>query len=221
LENQGTESEVTEKKLHVLVVDDNRDAADSLCTLLRLWGHDCRAAYNEEAGLEAACDYRPDCLMLDIDMPGLKGYTLARRVRTQPGLDRVKLVGLTVYSDEVHVHCAQEAGFDFHFSKPIEHLGIKRLKRLMDTLDELVRIAGKAEEMTRQNVALASETRELVKEVKEEMTEVQEDIREIKEDVKELKKEVREVKEERAKEHPRDGDGPKPDSQAEGTSSLD
>ena len=169
---------MTEKKLHVLVVDDNRDAADSLCTLLRLWGHDCRAAYNEEAGLQAACDYRPDCLMLDIDMPGLKGYTLARRVRTEPGLDRVKLVALTDYSDEVHVHCAHETGFDFHFSKPIEHLGIKRLKRLMDTLDELVRIAGKVEEMTRQNVALAARRGNWFKEVKEEMRGVKEDVRE-------------------------------------------
>jgi response regulator RpfG family c-di-GMP phosphodiesterase len=110
-------------------------------------------------------------------MPGLNGYTLARRVRTQPGLARAKLVALTAYSDETHVRRSQEAGFHFHLVKPTEPLEIKKL---MNMLNEVVRLAGRAEEMTRQNVALASETKELLKEVKE-------DIEEVKEEVKELK----------------------------------
>ena len=57
LENQGTGLQLTGRALHVLVVDDNRDAADSLCMLLRLWGYDCRVAYDGAAGLQAACDY--------------------------------------------------------------------------------------------------------------------------------------------------------------------
>ena len=166
LENQGTGLQLTGRALHVLVVDDNRDAADSLCMLLRLWGYDCLVAYDGAAGLQAACDYRPDCLLIDIAMPGLDGYTLARRVRAQPGLDDAKLVALTAFSDETHVRRSQEAGFHFHLVKPTEPLEIKRI---MNMLNELIRLASGAEEMTRQNVALASETKELLKEVKEDM----------------------------------------------------
>jgi two-component system, OmpR family, response regulator len=212
LDHQGAGLQLTGRALHILVVDDNRDAADSLCRLLRLWGYDCRVAYDGAAGLRAACDYQPDCLVLDIGMPGMDGYTLARRVRAQPGLDRAKLIALTAYSDEAHVRFSQEAGFDFHFVKPTKPVEIKRL---MNMLNELVRLAGKAEEMNRQNVAVASETKELLKEVKEDMKEVKEDIREIKEDVKELKEEVREVKEARESEQPGYGKSPKPGSQTE------
>ncbi len=118
-------------------MDDNRDVADGLCMLLRRWGYECRVAYDGEAGLHAACDYQPDCLLLDIAMPGLDGYMLAREVRAQPALNRAKLVALTAYSDETHVYLSQEAGFDYHFVKPPD---IPAIKRLIDTLDEIVRL---------------------------------------------------------------------------------
>ena len=174
--------------------------------LLRQWGYECRVAYDGAAGLRAACDYQPDCLLLDIAMPGLDGYSLARTVRGQPGLARAKLIALTAFSDEAYVRRSQEAGFDLHLVKPTEPLEIKRL---MDMLSKVVQLAGKTEEMTRQNVALASATKELIKEVKDDMKEVKQDIREIKADVKELKEEVREVKESAAEEHPGDGEPPK------------
>ena len=177
MDDQAEGFQPTRKALHVLVVDDNRDAADSLCMLLRLWGYECLVAYDGAAGLQAACDYLPDCLLLDIAMPGLDGYTLARTVRAQPSLVRAKLVALTAYSDETHVRRSQEAGFHFHLVKPTEPLEIERL---MNMLNELIRLASGAEELARQNVALASETKELLKEVKE-------DIEEVKEEVKELK----------------------------------
>jgi CheY-like chemotaxis protein len=135
LENEGTGYQLTGSDLHVLVVDDNRDAADSLCMLLRQWGYDCRAAYDGAAGLQAACDYRPDCMLLDIAMPGLDGYTLARKVRAQPSLVRAKLVALTAYTDETHVRRSQEAGFDLHLVKPTDPLD---MKRLMDKLSKVV-----------------------------------------------------------------------------------
>ena len=100
LEEQGKGSQPTEKRVHVLVVDDNRDAADSLCMILRLWGYDCKAAYDGAGGLQAACEHRPDYLFIDLAMPEMDGYTLARRVRTQPGLDRAKLVALTAFAEE-------------------------------------------------------------------------------------------------------------------------
>jgi CheY-like chemotaxis protein len=208
LDAQGTGLQLTRKRLHVLVVDDNRDAADSLRMLLRLWGYDCRVAYDGAAGLRAACDYQPDCVLLDIAMPGLDGYTLARMVRTQPGLDRVKLIALAAFSDEAYVRRSREAGFDLHLVKPTEPLEIKRH---MDTLNELIQLAGKTEEMARQNVALTSETKELIKEVKDDMNEVKQEIREIKADVKELKEEVQELREARTDEHPSDRTPPGPD----------
>jgi two-component system, OmpR family, response regulator len=212
LDNQGEGLQPAGIGLHVLVVDDNRDAADSLCMLLRLWGYDCRVVYDGAAGLQAACDYRPDCLLMDIAMPGLDGYALARKVRAQPGLDHVKLVAMTAYSDETHVRRSQEAGFDLFLIKPTQPLEIKRL---MDMLNTVVRLAGKTQEMARQNVALANETKELIKEVKDDMKEVKEDIKEIKENVKELKEEVREVKEATAEEHPGDRKSPEPEPQGE------
>jgi CheY-like chemotaxis protein len=111
----------------VLVVDDNRDAADSLCMLLKIWGYTCLAAYDGETGLQAASKHQPDCLLLDIAMPGLDGYTVARRVRAQPCLDNARLVALTAFSDETHVRRSQEAGFDFRLVKPTDPLEIKSL----------------------------------------------------------------------------------------------
>jgi CheY-like chemotaxis protein len=127
VENQGIGLEPTKSRFQVLVVDDNRDAADSLCVLLRLWGFSCRATYDGNAGLKAASEHRPDCLLLDIAMPGMDGYTVARRVRAQPCLDNARLIALTAFSDETHVRRSQEAGFDFRLVKPTDPLEIKSL----------------------------------------------------------------------------------------------
>jgi DNA-binding response OmpR family regulator len=180
--------------------------------LLSLWGYDCRVAYDGVAGLRAARDYQPECLLLDLAMPGLDGFRLARAVRAQPGLERAKLVALTAFSDEAYVRCSREAGFDLHLVKPTDPLEIKRQ---MDMLSKVVELAGKTEEMARQNVAVATETKELIREVKDDMKEVKEDIKEIKEDVKELKEEVQELKEARTDAQPGDGTHPGPEPQDE------
>jgi two-component system, OmpR family, response regulator len=181
----GPAGEQPGRALKVLVVDDNRDAADSLCLLLRTWGYQPRAAYDGAAGLEAAYADLPDCLLLDIGLPHLDGYTLARRVRQHPQLARAKLVALSAYSDETHARRAREAGFDHQFVKPAN---LSELKRILDMLNEVIRLATQTEELARQNVSLATETKELLKEVKE-------DIKEVKAEVKELKEELRDVKE--------------------------
>src|SRR5215211_313987 len=90
----------TRAALHVLVVDDNKDAADSLALLLQLWGYVVRVAYDGSSGLRAALAYQPDCLFLDVGLPDLDGCTLARQLRAQSGLGRAKFVALTAYSDE-------------------------------------------------------------------------------------------------------------------------
>jgi CheY-like chemotaxis protein len=176
--------------LRVLVVDDNRDAADSLGTLLSLWGYDYRLAYDGAAGWEAACAYRPNCLLLDIGMPGLDGYTLARRVRQEPSLEGAKLVALTAYSDEVHALRAREAGFEHRIVKGADPLEIERL---LNMINEVFQLASRTEQLAQKNVALAAETKDLLQEVKQ-------DIQEVKEEVKELKEELREVKESKPEE---------------------
>jgi CheY-like chemotaxis protein len=143
----------------VLVVDDNQDAADSLCMLLRMWGYDCLVAYDGVAGLALACDYRPDCLLLDIAMPGMDGYTLATRVREQPSLRHVKLVALTAYSDKTHLQRSREAGFDFFITKAADP---SQFERLLEMLSRAVRFTDKSEEMDRQEVEeIEDEEREI------------------------------------------------------------
>jgi CheY-like chemotaxis protein len=174
----------TERALHVLVVDDNRDAADSLCILLKMWGFECRAAYDGVAGLEEARNYRPDCLVLDIAMPRMDGYTLAQQIRRQPGLEGTKLVALTAYSDERHARWVKESGFDYHLVKPAD---LQELERILHMLHEVVKLASRTEELARQNVELASETRDLLKEVKEDIQEIKDEVKELKEDLQSRK----------------------------------
>src|SRR6266508_4504107 len=95
-----TESAKEESTIRVLVVDDNRDAADSLCVLVKLWGYDVHAVYDGEAVMDAAARFHPDCFFLDIGLPGVNGYTLARQIRQQPDLREAKLIALTAYSGD-------------------------------------------------------------------------------------------------------------------------
>jgi two-component system, OmpR family, response regulator len=185
LDNTG-QRESAERTLRVLVVDDHQDSANSLCQLIGLWGYECEVAYDGGAGLKAACAFHPDCLLLDIAMPVLDGYTLAERVRQEPSLANTKLIALSAFSDSAHVSRAKQAGFDFLLVKPADPA---ELERLLTMLNEVVRLATKTKQLARQNVSLANETKELLKEVKE-------DIKEVKEEVKELKEELREMKEE-------------------------
>jgi len=173
------------RALRVLVVDDNQDAADSMGALLRAWGYDYRVAYDGVTGLETAVAYLPGCLLLDVAMPGMDGYTLARRVREQPGPKGATLVALTAFSDESHLRLAKDAGFDYRLTKPADPGDIERLLHM---LDEVMRLASRTQDLAKQNVALAGEAKELLQEVKQ-------DIREVKQEVKELKHELREVKE--------------------------
>ena len=104
----------------VLVVDDNVDAAESLSTMFRLEGHDVRVAYSGTEGLVLACGFRPDIAFLDIGMPGMSGYELARRLRAEPGLAGLRLVAVSGWGGEADKAKAQAAGFVLHLTKPVE-----------------------------------------------------------------------------------------------------
>jgi len=114
----------------------------------------------------------------------MDGYTLASRVRRQPGLERAKLVALTAFSDDAHVQRAKEVGFDHHFVKPADPA---ELGRLLDMMNEVMRLASKTEELARQNVALANETRELLQGVKQDIRDVKQELREVKEQLREAR----------------------------------
>jgi len=118
------EANPTGPSLRMLVVDDNVDSADSLAMLMRASGHDVRTAHDGPSALEAALEYRPNVVLLDIGLPGLDGYEVAKRMRQQPGFQNVVLVAMTGYGKESDRQRAQEAGFDHHLVKParFEHL---------------------------------------------------------------------------------------------------
>ncbi|MDB5778444.1 MAG: domain S-box protein [Polaromonas sp.] len=111
----------------VLVVDDNRDGAQGLAMLLEMTGHGTRLAYDGPAAVQAAIDYRPDVVLLDIGLPGLDGYKVAQRIRQQEGLEKVVLVALTGYGQDSDRQRSQEAGFDHHLVKPADFTEIEKI----------------------------------------------------------------------------------------------
>jgi len=105
---------------HVLVVDDNRDAADSMAVFLELAGFDTQVELDGARALDLAAASAPDVVLLDIGLPGLDGYEVARRLRTLPDGDRCLLIALTGYGQQDDRRRAHEAGFDVHLVKPAD-----------------------------------------------------------------------------------------------------
>ncbi len=103
----------------VLIVDDNADAAETLCLLMKSLGtEEVRTASNGPDALEAAAKLRPDLVLLDLGMPGMDGYELARRMRAEPWGKDALLVALTGWGQDQYRRRSQEAGFDRHMSSP-------------------------------------------------------------------------------------------------------
>jgi CheY-like chemotaxis protein len=111
----------------ILVVDDHRDAADSLARLLRLMGHEAHISYDGQEALHAAARLRPEVLLLDIGLPRLNGYDVARQIRQQPWGNRVTLIALTGWGQAEDKRRAREAGFDHHMTKPVDVAALENL----------------------------------------------------------------------------------------------
>jgi PAS domain S-box-containing protein len=120
------------RRSRVLVVDDNADAADSIAVLLRTFGHDVRVAYSGPAALEAAAEHQPDVVLLDIGLPEMDGYELARRLRQNPRLENVSLVAVTGYGQESDRLRSHLTGFDCHLTKPVTP---KQLQEVLASAD--------------------------------------------------------------------------------------
>ncbi|MBX6313362.1 MAG: response regulator [Isosphaeraceae bacterium] len=110
-----------------MVVDDNVDAARSLALILRRWGHIVQTAYDGPSALEAAQTNQPEVVLLDIGLPGIDGYEVARRLRCQPECAAMLLVAITGYGQADDRQRALEAGFDRHFTKPLDPEALKAL----------------------------------------------------------------------------------------------
>jgi signal transduction histidine kinase len=114
------QSEPVGVRRRILVADDNADALESLATLLELGGHEVFSAANGALALESAERHLPDVALLDIGMPMLDGYEVARRIRAQPWGRRITLVALTGWGQESDRRRSGEAGFDSHLVKPLD-----------------------------------------------------------------------------------------------------
>jgi two-component system CheB/CheR fusion protein len=104
---------------HVLLIEDNRDAARALDLALRLLGHEVSLASTGTEGLAKARELLPDIIVCDIGLPGLDGYQVARAVRDDVSLTETALVALTGYVAAENVRLATDAGFDLHLQKPL------------------------------------------------------------------------------------------------------
>jgi len=106
--------------LKVLVVDDNQDAGITIGMLLEALGHTASVAHHPYAALELAPAFQPDVFLLDIGLPGIDGYELARRLRALPGLGPFRMIALTGFGQDKDQRNAFDAGFDFHCTKPVD-----------------------------------------------------------------------------------------------------
>ncbi|HWM89226.1 MAG TPA: ATP-binding protein [Thermoanaerobaculia bacterium] len=113
--------------LRVLVVEDNVDAAESLAALLRLWGHEVTTVHDGVAAIDASREQRPEVVLLDIGLPGLDGYQVAKRLREDAAMDGTLLVAMTGYGQPEDRRRSREAGIHHHFVKPVEPFVLRTL----------------------------------------------------------------------------------------------
>ena len=102
----------------ILVVDDNVDAAMTVVALLKKWGHEVQVTFNGTSALEAVRNFRPEIILLDIGLPGMSGYDVARHLRAEPTAKNLFIAALTGYGQEDDRRRSKEAGFDCHLTKP-------------------------------------------------------------------------------------------------------
>ena len=122
---QETESSLDARRM--LVVDDNQDAADSLGLLLSVHGADVRVVYDGASALANAADWKPSVVLLDLGMPQMDGWEVARRLRSDPTLQGVKLIALTGWGQDKDRERTMSAGFDHHLIKPVDLDGLQSL----------------------------------------------------------------------------------------------
>jgi PAS domain S-box-containing protein len=124
----GADAQAGARPRRVLVADDNRDAANTLLSVLRMMGHEAQVTYDGAEALAAAAVFRPDIALLDLGMPRMDGLELARRIRAEAWGTDIFLVALTGWGGEADRQRSRDAGFDRHVAKPID---IETLRRIL------------------------------------------------------------------------------------------
>ncbi len=140
VEAQAPDAPRAAESRRILVVDDNADAADSLARLLEISGHETAVAYDGEVALKTAETFGPDVVLLDIGLPEIDGYEVARRIRARPRVRDAMLVALTGWGQEDDRRKSRESGFDHHLVKPVD------LRTLRELLAGAPRATGAARE---------------------------------------------------------------------------
>ncbi|HJZ93058.1 MAG TPA: response regulator [Gemmataceae bacterium] len=151
-------------RLTVLIVDDNRDAADSMAILAELWGHNPRVAYDAPAALRLVAQEPPDVILADLGMPRLDGNALARALRKEPAGNYVTLVAVTGHTDPGLREQALAAGFHHYLIKPVEPAALRELlaakrQASRETLARAREAVNRAEEVTRRTAELLAQLR--------------------------------------------------------------
>ena len=136
-ESSPIETAAPGARWRVLVVDDNVDGADVTALLLGELGHETQVAYDGATALAAADEYLPNVVLLDIGLPEMDGYEVARRLRQHPLLRNVWLVAITGYGQESDRQRSKEAGFDHHLVKPVGPEKLEVLLTLLTTQERL------------------------------------------------------------------------------------
>jgi two-component system CheB/CheR fusion protein len=124
-----TPVDVEAVRRRILVVEDSPDGADTLAKLLCVNGHEVRTAADGPTALEAVGAFQPDVILLDIGLPGMNGYEVAKQLRKLPGMNSALLIALTGYGQERDRTWSRQAGFDQHLTKPVDHSTLLRLLR--------------------------------------------------------------------------------------------
>jgi len=123
----GTASAESPVPVRVLVVEDNTDSAEALVLLLRMLGNEVEVATDGVSGLQAAETHRPEVVLLDIGLPEMNGYEVARRLRSDPRCRQLLIIGLSGYAADADRKRSFSAGFDEHCAKPIDFQELDRL----------------------------------------------------------------------------------------------
>lgn len=107
-----------EKRMTVLVVDDQKDAADTVAALLSLMGYEARAAYSGSQALQLFTEIQPPVVLMDLGMPEMSGFEAAARIRLMPQGTATTIVALTAWGDDMNRRLSYEASIDYHVVKP-------------------------------------------------------------------------------------------------------
>jgi PAS domain S-box-containing protein len=132
-QGDGVRQNESGARRRILVVDDNKDSAETLGALLRIMKNEVKLAYDGPSALDAAASFRPHVVLLDIGLPGMSGYDVARRLRQMPETRDAYLIAQTGWGQEEDKRRAEQAGMNYHMVKPVDAAALRKLLASLDS----------------------------------------------------------------------------------------